>query len=104
MIAAIPASGNSVDAVIDERFARCPFFCFYNIKTGDVSFKENNLRDASQGVGPQVVEFLAKNGIKEVYAAEIGPRAQNILDKLKIKTTIIKPGLTVQQVIEMLNN
>jgi predicted Fe-Mo cluster-binding NifX family protein len=104
MIVAIPASEKRVDSGIDERFARCPFFCFYNMKTREVVFKENDLRNASEGVGPQVAEYLAKNGINEVYAAEVGPKARNILDRLNIKTTIIKSGLTIQQVIDMLNN
>jgi len=104
MIAAIPASENRIEAETGDRFARCPYFCFYNTDTGDIEFRENDMRDASEGVGPQVVEFLAKNGINEVYASEVGPKALSLLNKLNIKTTIIKPRLTVKQVINMLNN
>jgi len=104
MIVAIPSSSDKIDALIDDRFARCPFFCFYNTETKGIEFKENSLRNAMDGIGPQVVEFLANNGISEVYAFEIGPKAQKILDKLNIRTKLVNTKQTLQQVINMLNN
>ena len=104
MKVAIPASDEKIDALMDERFGRCPFFCFYNTKTKGVEFKENDLKNATEGVGPQVAEFLAKNGIHEVYAAEVGPKAKTILDKLNIKTTIVASRISIKQIINMLNN
>lgn len=104
MIIAIPASGEKTDALMDERFGRCSFFCFYDTDTKKTEFRENIHKDASEGVGPQVAEFLAKNGINEVFAAEVGPKALNILVKLNIKTTIISTGKNIQQVINTLNN
>jgi len=99
MIVAIPSSANNIDAIIDERFARCQFFCFYNIKTKEYDFKENNNRNGSGGVGPKVVEYLAVNGVSEVYATEVGPKAQKILNMLKIRTNLTDPKQTVKQII-----
>ena len=99
MIAAIPVSQDRTDALIDERFGRCPFFCFYNTKTDSCTFKENKIRDASGGVGPQVVEFLASNGISEIYAIEVGPKAQQMLDRLKIGTNLVTSNQTISQII-----
>ncbi len=104
MIVAIPASSNKTDALIDERFARCAFFCLYNTDTKQVDFKENNKRDASGGVGPQVVEFLAINGVNEVLSVEIGPKAQEALDKLNICTQLVHAGQSVQQLINTFNH
>ncbi len=104
MIVAIPASENSIDAIIDERFGRCPFFCFYNLETKQIDFKENSLKNGAGGVGPQVSEFLANNGINKIYAVEFGPKAKDMLNKLKIETQIIKSGQTVRKIIEMFNN
>ncbi len=101
---AIPASSDKSDSLVDDRFGRCPFFCFYNLETRQIEFKENSLKNGSGGVGPQVVEFLAENGINKVYAVEFGPKAKDVLDKLKIETQIIKNGQTIHQVIEMLNH
>ena len=104
MIVAVPSSSDKIDALIDERFGRCPFFCFYNTKKHEVIFKKNDLKNGAGGVGPQVVEFLVKNGVDEVYATEVGPKAKTILDKLNIKTTIINTRQTIQQVINRFNN
>ena len=100
---AIPASENNIDAMLDERFGRCPFFCFYNTKTESIEFKENKLKNASEGVGPQVVEFLASNGISEVYACEFGPKAKNMLEKLNIRMRLVDRKQTIQQLFTMLN-
>jgi predicted Fe-Mo cluster-binding NifX family protein len=104
MIVAIPSSSDKTDAFIDDRFARCSFFCFYDTRTKVSEFMINNFRNAMEGVGPQVVEFLAGKGITEVYATEVGPKAQRLLDRLNIRTTIVKNKQTVQQIINMLNN
>ncbi|MBN2272928.1 MAG: NifB/NifX family molybdenum-iron cluster-binding protein [Bacteroidales bacterium] len=104
MMIAIPASAKNPDALIDERFARCPFFCFYNTKTMDFDFKENTKKDAMEGVGPQVAEFLANNGIMAVYTCEVGPKAKMILEKLNITINIVKSNQTVKQITTLLNN
>jgi predicted Fe-Mo cluster-binding NifX family protein len=103
MIIAIPASEQHVDALIDERFGRCPFFCFYNTQNNQAFFKENNLRNESGGIGPQVSEFLANNNISKVVAVEIGPKAKDVLNKMKIETQLINSGQLVREVIKMLN-
>ena len=103
MIIAIPSSSDKIEALIDERFGRCPFFCFYNTQTKNSEFKENIIKNAAEGVGPQVVEFLANNGISEVYACEFGPKAKNMLEKLNIRMRIVEGKKTIQQVITMLN-
>jgi len=101
---AIPASSDKSEALVDERFGRCPFFCFYNNETKKIEFMENNLKNGAGGVGPQVSEFLANNGVNRVYAVEFGPKAKDVLDKLIIETQIVKSGQTVRKIIETFNN
>ena len=36
-IIAIPASEKSINALVDQNFSRCSFFCFYNTKTDSIS-------------------------------------------------------------------
>jgi len=101
---AIPASTDKTEALIDDRFGRCPFFCLYDLETKQIGFIENTLRNGTGGIGPQVSEFLASNAVNKVCAVEIGPKAKDMLDKLKIETQIIKSGQTVRQIIEMFNH
>ena len=104
MIIAIPASADKIDALTDERFGRCPFFCLYNTQTGNHIFKKNNMKDCSGGVGLQVAELLANNGVDQVCAVEVGPKAEGVLNKLKIKINPVDTGQTVAQIISMLNH
>jgi predicted Fe-Mo cluster-binding NifX family protein len=104
MIIAIPASSDKIDALTDERFGRCPFFCLYNTQTGNHIFKKNNIKDAPNGVGLQAAEFLANNGVDEVYAVEVGPKAEGVLKRLEIKINPVESGQTVAKIINMLNH
>ena len=99
---AIPASENNINALIDDRFGRCPFFCFYNEDTGKSEFRVNLIRSDAGGVGPKVAEFLAISGVNKVYATEFGPKAKDVLDKLKIETQMAKKGKKVREIIENL--
>ena len=103
MKVAIPASNRNIDSLMDDRFGRCPFFCLYNLETKQIEFIENSLRNGSGGVGPQVVEFLANNGVNRIYAVEFGPKAKEMLDKLKIETQVVEVKQTVREIIELFN-
>jgi predicted Fe-Mo cluster-binding NifX family protein len=90
---AVPVSGYISKSLVDDRFGRCPFFCFYDTKTKEIEFKENSFKDNASEVGPRVTEFLANNEINnKVYAVEFGPKAKDVLDKLKIETQLVKSG------------
>ena len=104
MKVAIPASDNKIDALLDERFGRCPFFCFYDTETDKIEFEENEKKDASGGVGPQVAELLAGKGVNEIWSSEVGPRARDTLNKLNIRIKIIEKGQTIRQLIKNHNN
>lgn len=97
---AFPASADKPEALIDERFARCPFFCFYDSSTRQMKFMENTLRNGAGGVGLQVAEFMANHGVNKVLAVEFGPKAKDTLTKLNIETELITAGKTVQQIID----
>ncbi len=103
MIIAIPSSSDQTDALIDERFGRCPFFCLYNTDTKKSEFKENTLKNATEGVGPQVVEFLANSSVNEVYAREFGPKAKKTLEKLNIRMRLVESNKTIRELIKMLD-
>lgn len=98
-VIAIPASEESADAVIAESFSRSPTFCLYNTETGSIRFIENPYKDASGGASRQVIQFLANNKVQEVYAGKTGQNAQRHLNSFGITLKSVKPGQTVQEVI-----
>jgi len=102
MRVAIPSKADNIDSPMDERFARCVFFCIYDTGTGDHEFISNTVRDLPGGVGPQAVELLAKNNVQEVYAGEVGPKAESMLNRMNIKINIADSGQSVKQIIDNL--
>lgn len=100
---AIPSSGNNIEAPIDLRFGRCAWFCMYDTETKNCLFKENKLMNLSEGVGLQAAEFLAKQEVSEVYAMEVGPKAERILNQLNIKISLIKERHSIKQIINKIN-
>lgn len=89
MKVAIPALNENIGSAMEDRFKPCPFFCLYNLETKQIEFKENSMKNGSGGLGPQLVEFLANMGLNKVFAMEIGPKAKEMLDKLKMKTQVV---------------
>ena len=89
MIIAIPASEDKIDALTDERFGRCPFFCLYNTRTGNHIFKKNSMKDGSGGESEISEETVAK--------------AVENLNKFNIVGCLEHLDVFVQQ-IEELNN
>jgi predicted Fe-Mo cluster-binding NifX family protein len=100
---AIPASDNQVDALIDNRFARCSYFCFYDQETNKTQFIENGMKNDAGGAGPQVSEYLINAGVKKVCVVEVGPKAMNILNKFNVEVILVQNGQTVQEIINSLN-
>lgn len=98
-IVAIPASENCIDALMDQSFARCSFFCLYYTKTDSIAFAENKYKSASGSASQLVVRFLVDNGVNEIYVVQVGQNAKMNLDRYKIHTTIVSSGKTISQII-----
>ena len=54
MKVAITSSGNTLDALLDQRFGRCAYFAFYDTESKNVEFVENSSKDAEEGAGPSL--------------------------------------------------
>lgn len=52
----ITASGPTVDAQVDPRFARAPWFAVFDTDSGEVEFKDNSQNmQAAHGAGIEIV-------------------------------------------------
>lgn len=99
-IIAIPATGNSLDAMMDQSFSRSAWFCLYNTSTEGYYFIENEQQDTEGGASRQVVQFLSEKGVKEIYTTKVGPNAQRNLDRYKIKMHLVTDEITVGELIK----
>ena len=102
MKVAITSSGNTVDALLDQRFGRCAYFAFYDTESGAVNFEVNAARDAEEGAGPAAVAAVAKHEVGKIISGEFGFKIKGMLNDLHIQMVMIKEPTTVKEIIALL--
>jgi predicted Fe-Mo cluster-binding NifX family protein len=102
MKTAISSTGNTPDALIDKRFARCSYFVIYDNESGGVEYIPNAAKDAEDGAGPAAVQLVASRQAKKIVSGEFGLKIKPLLDSLKIQMIILQDEKTVGEVMEML--
>lgn len=71
----ITASGHGMDARVDERFGRAPFFVIVDPETLQHETIANPAMDAEQGAGIAAAQGIAKQGVNAVLTGFVGPKA-----------------------------
>jgi predicted Fe-Mo cluster-binding NifX family protein len=89
MKVAISAQGNDIDALVDPRFGRAPWFIIADADTGDWHAQDNsaNVR-ASGGAGVQAGSTIFSEGVEAVITGNVGPNAHKVL---------VAAGITIHQ-------
>lgn len=95
----ISASSQSLDAELDPRFGRCPFFIITDTETGQFSVEANAGLDASGGAGIAAAQQVAVMAPDAVLTGHCGPNAFTVLDKANIKVYTNVTG-TVSEAIQ----
>jgi predicted Fe-Mo cluster-binding NifX family protein len=98
---AITAENNQLDSNIDARFGRCSYFAIYDTETKETEFLVNPAKESTGGAGPEAVQFIAKTGVKKVYAGDFGNKIQSIFTSLNIEM-INEKDKTIQEIISNL--
>ncbi len=96
---AVTAEGTNLEASVDPRFGRCPFFLI--VEPADMSFEAvpNPHADRQGGAGIQAAKLMAERGVGVVCTGHLGPNAVEALNAANIRTFTGCSG-TVRQVIE----
>ncbi len=95
----VTAAGGDLDAKVDPRFGRAPYFLV--VETDDMSFEavENAAADASGGAGIQAAQTVAGAGAKAVLTGNCGPNAHRTLQAAGIAVVVGVAG-TVRKAVE----
>lgn len=96
---AVTAVEPRLDAEVDPRFGRCPFFLI--VETDNLSFEaiDNQNQALGQGAGIQSARLLAERGVKYVLTGNCGPNAHQTLTAAGIGVIVGCSG-TVRNVVE----
>ncbi len=96
---AVTAVQSGLDAEMDPRFGRCPFFVI--VETDNLSFEaiDNEAQALGQGAGIQAARLLADRGVKYVLTGNCGPNAHQTLTAAGIGVVVGCSG-TVRSAVE----
>lgn len=73
---AICAQSEGLDAQVDQRFGRCPYFVIVDSETGElVKSLPNGGVTAAGGAGPQGARQLSQESVEAVALGHVGPNA-----------------------------
>jgi len=95
----VSAQANSLDASVDPRFGRCPYFIIVDSETLQFEAVPNSASGAVGGAGIQAVQIIASKGAKVVITGNVGPNAFQALSAAGIKIITGAYG-TVREVVE----
>jgi predicted Fe-Mo cluster-binding NifX family protein len=95
---AVSAAGTGLDAVVDPRFGRCPYFVIVDTETMQYEAVPNTSLNAASGAGIQAAQTIAGKGVKAVLTGNIGPNAYQALSAARIQIITGVTG-TVREVV-----
>ncbi len=73
---AVCAQGEGLEAQVDQRFGRCPYFVIVNSETGELlKSVPNSGAAAAGGAGPQSARQLSQEEVEAVAVGHVGPNA-----------------------------
>ena len=95
----VSATANSLDAPVDPRFGRCPYFIIVDSETMQFEAVSNVASGAMGGAGIQAAQTIASKGAKVLITGNVGPNAFQALSAAGIKIVTGAYG-TVKEVVE----
>lgn len=98
----LTTKGPTLDAEIDDRFARAAYFLIYDDKTQDLDVIENN-SELSHGAGPQAVQIAIDNGVNVILSSMPGENAMKAIKASGIEL-FEAVGLIARQALENLKS
>ena len=81
----VSAFSGSLDAEVDSRFGRCPYFVIVDSETMEFNAISNSSSSAAHGAGIQAAQTVANMGVNVVITGNVGPNAFNVLSASGIK-------------------
>ena len=95
----VSATAENLDAPLDPRFGRCPYFIIVDSETMQFEAVPNPASGAIGGAGIQAAQIIANKGVNVVITGSIGPNAFQALSAAGIKIVTGAAG-TVRKVVK----
>lgn len=95
----VSATSDDLDAQIDPRFGRCPYFVIVDTETMSFETLRNTAAGAAGGAGNQAAQMVASKGVQVVLTGSVGPNAFRALSITGIRIVTGVQG-TVREAVE----
>jgi len=99
----VSASSNSLDANVDSRFGRCPYFVIIDSETMEFDLVPNDSTNAAHGAGIQAAQTVVNKGVKVVITGNVGPNAFQVLSTTGI-TVLTGVSGSIKEAVEKYKN
>lgn len=97
----VTAAASGIDAPMDPRFGRCPFFVVVDLDSMSEKSIPNANVDATSGAGIQAASEVARQGASALITGNIGPNAMQTLSAAKIDVYQHQGGASVREAVEL---
>jgi predicted Fe-Mo cluster-binding NifX family protein len=95
---AVTAVGSSMDAQVEARFGRAPYYIIVNTESMEYEAIENPNVSAGGGAGIQSAQLIAKRDVKFVLTGNCGPNAFNVFGTAGVQIITGVTGTVLQAV------
>lgn len=93
MKVAISSTGKNLEAAIDERFGRCPYFLIVETDDMNVDVVDNTNADLTASAGIQAAAIVASTGADAVITGSCGPKAMQVFNARNIRVILGQNGV-----------
>jgi predicted Fe-Mo cluster-binding NifX family protein len=100
----ITSQGSTLDAPVEERFGRAPYFMIIDTETGAFEALENRFAEATGGVGPKAAQLLIAHQVAALVSGMVGGNAREVLMAAGIQMYKYRAGGSVKDALEQFTN
>ena len=104
MIIAVALNENHTEALVDEHFGRCAWFCIYDSENRKTEYIENTNRYTEEGAGCNSAKTLMQYGIQIAIAMRFGVKVVEFFRKNNIQMVIPETQKNLEEILKMINN
>jgi len=101
MILCVTARGRGLDALVEPRFGRAPFFLMLEPDGIALTPVENPYTDARGGVGPRAVQVLVDHHVETLITGQVGANAVAALKAAGIRVFTCPEGGSVGEALQL---
>lgn len=96
----VTAGASGLDAPMDPRFGRCPFFVIVDTDSMSENSVANSNVNATSGAGIQAAQEISKQGAVALVTGNVGPNAMQTLSAAGIEVYQYQGAGSVREVVE----